>query len=331
MLKQLFVITCLALIAGVVPVIAQDKDDDEVIKVNTRLVSVPVIVTGSDGRYVPNLQASDFVILEDGKQRTLDFFGTSDEPFTIALLIDTSHSTKPVLGDIKDAGKSLINLLRPKDQAAIVTFDREVTILCPLTSDREQLKKAVKDAAIPEPRGTVLRDAVFETVFNTFAGLSGRKALIVLTDGKDGGSRVAETDLLLRLQETDTLIYTVQFRTEDKILQEKMLRTGTISRRDAARIMGGGPPSRAEQRTEKAADFLRNLSMVTAGRYFSSEAGQLKKTFEAILDELRLQYRLGFYPPDSSDKKAVHEVRVAVRRPNLNVRARASYRLEEDK
>lgn len=299
--------------------------DDEVIKVNTQLVSVPVIVTDRDGKYVGDLKREDFGVLEDGVVQPLEFFAKVDEPLTLALLIDTSHSTRPVLSDIKDAARSLIKLLRPEDQAMVVTFDRNVTILCELTSDREKLKKAVKDASIPDPIGTVMRDAIYQTAFTSLAGHTGRKAIIVLTDGQDGGSHIGLSPLLLKLQETDTLIYPVQFRTQKNYAMEHMLKTGTISRSDAAQI-SGKRPTYADRKAEAAAEILKKFALVSAGKFLASDSDKLKQAFEAILNELRLQYRLGFYPSETNNSKDVHEIRIRVARPNLTVRARASYR-----
>lgn len=301
--------------------------DDDVIKVDTKLVSVPVIVTDRDGRYIADLTTKDFGILHDGELQPIEFFGTTDEPLTVAILIDTSHSTRPVLGDIKDAARSFIKLLTPRDQAMIVTFDNETRILSGLTSDPEKLKKAIKDAAIPDPIGTKMRDAIYQTAFESFAGLTGRKAIIVLTDGQDGGSSVTLPKLLLKLQETDTLIYPIQFRTQKKRAIENMLRTGTISQRDAVRI-SGDRPTRESLKADHAAGILKDLAMVSAGRFMMSDTSELKKAFETILDELRRQYRLGYYPPESSNGRSVHEIRVRIARPGLVVRARGSYRNE---
>lgn len=315
----LLVAACLALCFSKAS--AQDPD---VIRVETPLVSVPVVVTDRDGHYVTDLTEKDFGILHDGSRRPVDFFGTTDEPITVAILIDTSHSTRPVLGDIKDAARAFVKLLSPQDRAMIVTFDHDVTNLCELTSDRDELKKAIKRAEIPDPIGTVLRDAVDETVFTTFAGIKGRKAIILLSDGRDGGSHISQIKLLAKLEETDTLIYSIQFRTEGKRLAEQVLRTGRFPRATV------GNSQTDERRAEAAADYMQKLSKVTAGRFFSSQSDKLKDTFVTVLDELRRQYRLGFYPPDdvTPDGK-FHEVRVMVKRPNLIVRARAGYRLTE--
>jgi VWFA-related protein len=304
---------------------AASAQDNDVIKVSTQLVSVPVIVTTRDGNYVGDLDKKDFGILEDGVLQPVEFFAAVDEPITLALLIDTSHSTRPVLDNIKSASRALVKLLGPQDRAMVVSFDRDVHVLCELTSDKDKLNKAIKGASIPEPIGTTMRDAIYQTAFTSFAGLGGRKAIIVLTDGEDGGSHITQPKLLLRLQETDILVYPVQFRTERDRVRENILRTGRISARDAAE-MSGGHKTRDDLKADAAAEIMKQYALVSAGRFLSSEADQLKPAFESILNELRRQYRLGFYPSDGKSNADVHEIKVRVARPNLIVRARASYR-----
>lgn len=352
MLRKIVAILGFTVLAGIGCLQAQDKDSDGTIKIDTRLVSVPVIVSDRDGRYVPNLTAADFTVLQDGARQNIEFFAATEEPLTIALLIDTSQSTRAVLDDIKDSAKSFIKLLQPRDRAMIVCFDYDTHVLSGLTSDHEQLNRAIRSAAIPDYFGTTLRDAAFQTVTKPFAGIKGRKAIILLTDGKDAGSRISSRELLYSLQETDTLIYTIMFKTEEwpRSLRQSRFPDGGGRRnggifgsrfpRGGGRFPGGGfPPvqtprdnprraERVERANEAAEEFLEKLSETTAGRSYLSKDGKLKKTFAMILDELRYQYRLGFYPPDESGEKTVHELKVKVTRPEAVVRARKSYRVQ---
>jgi hypothetical protein len=328
---------------------------DDTIKVDTRLVSVPVIVSDRDGRYIPNLEQPDFKVFQDGTEQPIAFFAATEEPVTVAILIDTSQSTHQVLGDIKDSAKSFIKLLTPRDRAMVVSFDYDMHILSPLTSDQKQLGSAIKSAEIPDRIvGTVLRDAVYQTVARSFKGINGRKAIIVLTDGKDAGSSIRTADLLHRLKESDTLIYTVMFKTgnrqRDRGLDGRGGRGGGFPRGggrfpggrggrgggggDFPRFPGGRGPTdeqrkqrdeRQKMQNEEAAEFLKDLSDETGARAFSSKDGKLKRTFADILEELRFQYRLGFYPPDE-DRPNLHQIKVKVTRENAVVRSRGSYR-----
>lgn len=334
-------------------VYSQENVKDETIKVETTLISVPVIVSDRNGRYVPNLTAADFAVFQDGDQRTVEFFASTEEPLTIALLIDTSQSTRGVLGDIKDSAISFIKLLTPADKAMIVSFNREVETLSGLTSDQAQLKKAVKSAEIPDGEfGTALRDAAYETVFRSFSGIKGRKAIILLTDGKDAGSRISGRDLLYRLQESDTMIYPIMFKTDERrAIMRQIMRRGDIfgggfpgggrngggrfpdgNRRDRGGFPGGPGDARRRERVERenlaAKEFLQNVADTTAGRFYESDDGKLKKLFATIVEELRFQYRLGFYPPDETGEKRVHTIKVRVNKPDTAVRSRSSYRIE---
>ena len=320
-------------VAGIVCLRAQDPRAVETIRVETRLVSVPVIVSDRNGRYVPNLTAADFTILQDGKPQAIEFFGAVEEPLTIALLIDTSQSTRPVLDDIKDSARSFIKLLMPKDRAMIVSFDYDVHVLSPLTADQEQLKKAIKKAEIPEKRfGTMLRDAAFQTIDRSFAGLKGRKAVIILTDGKDVGSRISSDELLYSLQETDTLIYSVMFKTgldQARLGQIPFMVGGVFGRFPPPQNRRGNQRrERMGRINEDAEEFLQEMSDISAGRFFSSKDGKLKSTFVSIVEELRFQYRLGFYPPEESGENTLHTLKVKVARPETVVRARSSYRVQ---
>ena len=327
----------LGLALSVFSALAQDAGKDETIKVETRLVSIPTVVSDRNGRYIPNLIQTDFTVFQDGVAQKIEFFAATEEPINVALLIDTSHSTHGVLGDIKDSAKSFIKLLAPAGKAMIVAFDYDVHILSPLTSDQEQLKKAIKNAEIPEDLGTMMRDAVIQTVMGAFKDLRGRKAIILLTDGKDAGSAISGGSLLYRMQETDTLVYTVMFKTENQNFRDRP-RFG----RGGRGVFGRGLPpiiwpderatrrrQRQEEKNLEAQEFLQKLSEVSAGRFYSSKNGKLKDTFATIVEELRFQYRLGFYPPEDTRDDKQHELKVKVARSDVSVRTRASYRVQK--
>lgn len=332
-------------------IFAQDERSEEVIKVETALVGVPVAVSDRDGRYVPNLRVEDFTLYVDGKQQKIEFFAQSEEALNVALLIDTSRSTQDVLGEIKDAAQDFIRLLKPQDKAMIVSFDYEPHVLSALTDDREQLKRAVKRAEIGEYVGTALNDAIDETN-RTFSKIKGRKAIIVLTDGKDAGSQQTADDLLYTLEESDAPVYTVFYKTGGSRFSDTrdgimFPRGGRGGRGGMGRggVFGGRFPNgggrsgrnterrreRVEQKNAEAEDFLQQIAEETGGRSFSGEVGDLKKTFASIADELRFQYRLGFYPPENQTNEtgeAAHALKVKVARTGAVVRTRSGYRVQ---
>ena len=331
MLRNMTSVLALLLVLCESGVWAQVSNDT--IKIDTRLVSVPVVVSDRNGRYIPNLSVNEFSILQDGVSQKIEFFGATEEPLTIALLIDTSQSTRPVLDDIKDSARSLIKLLSPHDKAMIVAFDYTTHFLCPLTSNQDELRQAIKRAEIPRGLvGTTLRDAAFQTIDRVFRPIKGRKAVIVLTDGKDVGSHISPDELVFSLEESDTLVYSVMFKTDERAMLGR--RGGILGGRSAR---GGNFPFprfpddsqrsvRIAQMNQSAEETLRKMSEATAGRFFSSKDGKLKDTFASIIDELRFQYRLGFYPSEENGENDFHTIKVKVSRAESVVRARNGYR-----
>jgi VWFA-related protein len=320
-------LTCCAICVVAGAAQTQKQDSDQTFKIDTTLVSVPVIVSDRQGRYIAGLKASDFTLYEDRVKQPIAFFADAEEPVNVALLLDTSKSATWAMDDIKRTARDFLRQLRPQDRAMIVSFDREIIALCELTSDRKTMERAVGDAQIGERFGTKLRDAVDAVMKEEFSTVKGRKAIVLLTDGKDHGSEVDEQTLMECATEADTLIYSVFYRSlppwmdSDRQSPRQRQDGGWRRRRQAGRI---------EDRNEEAIDFLRRLSEVSAGRYFSSEVSDLKQTFGQILEELRHQYRLGFYPPDHP-AGSVHAIKVEVgiiaARPDVVVRSRRSYRV----
>lgn len=328
---------------------ARKSDSDQTLKIETALVSVPVIVSDRQGRYISGLRASDFTLFEDRVRRQIDFFADTEEPINVALLLDTSKSTTLVLDDIKRAAKDFVKQLRPLDRAMIVTFDADEMVLCELTADHKSLERAIGKARIGERVGTKLRDAVYDVMTEEFRTVKGRKALVVLTDGKDFGSEIGEQALLESAAEADTLIYSVFYTSLPRALARTPRGDGgwgnpergpRIGRRGGVFSPGqrfpdprsGGNPQRqrragrAQERNAYAVEFLRELSESSAGRYFNSEVANLKTTFEQIVEELRHQYRLGFYPMEDAAQGA-HSIRVEIARTDVVVRSRRSYRV----
>jgi VWFA-related protein len=354
------VLTCCAICVIAGPAQTQKQDSGQTLKIDTTLVSVPVIVSDRQGRYIAGLRASDFTLYEDRVKQSIVFFADIEEPINVALLLDTSKSTMWALDDIKKTAQDFVRQLRPQDRAMIVSFDRDTFALCELTSDRKTLERAIGNAQIGERFGTKLRDAVAAVMNEEFRGVKGRKAIVLLTDGKDHGSEVSEQTLMESAAEADTLIYSVFYRSLppwlDRDQQSPRGRWGIPGRGLEGRPITGlrdgifmqaarfTEPSqrpdrdrrrrrraeRIEERNEEAMDFLRRLSEVSAGRYFSSEVSDLKQTFGQIVEELRHQYQLGFYPQDHPPG-SIHTIKVEVgiegARTDVVVRSRRSYRV----
>lgn len=323
----------LQLCTGLYSVAAQEGRTDTPIKVQTTLVNVPVIVSDRQGRYISGLKAGDFMLYQDRVAQRISHFDAAEEPLNVALLIDTSKSTQPVLDEIRSAGVKFLKELRPQDRAMVVSADYDVHVLSQLTSDRKALEQAVKGAKTGEEIGTVLRDAVAEVVGRSFKRVEGRKAIVLLSDGKDVGSRISEQALLDEAAESGAMIYTVFFETG--FLRRGWIDATTFPRRRTWRGPAGLPPpsqgrqdrrrQRVGARNERAIDFLTRLADVSAGRFYNSDASNLKDTFKLIAEELRHQYHLGFYPDNTTVDGLRHMLRVEVTAPDAIVRARRSY------
>jgi VWFA-related protein len=316
------------------------QNNDDVIKIDTALVNLPVIVSDRDGRYISGLKQEDFSVFQDGEKQKIEIFASEESPINVAILLDTSRSTQDVLGKIRKAAKEFIKNMRPEDKAMIVSFDDNVEILSQLTSDKKVLKNAIEDAKIGDYVGTVLNDAVYNVVKNQFAKIKGRKAIILLTDGKDHGSYVNQRELLYQMQESDTMIYSIYYETGDNFRQIRQNRFPNDDfpfpnrrRRFPDNFPRQRPNNerkrqRIEENNEQAIQFLQNLADTTAGRFYKKDVTDLEEAFQAIAEELRKQYLIGYYPETNDDK--IHQVKVKVNRENAVIRAKTSYRLKKN-
>jgi Ca-activated chloride channel homolog len=324
------------------------QEQDEPIKLGSTLVSIPVIVSDRNGRYVSGLKTENFALYKDGVRQPIAFFSAEEEPIHVALLLDTSKSTRNVLDEIKERAKKFLKQLRPQDRAMVVSFDYEVHLLTGLTADRKALERAIQNADIGEFVGTTLYDAVYEVEEHHLKKINGRKAIILLTDGKDHGSQVSADELLEVSAESDALIYSIFYTTGPPNFSPGQGRFPGRRREGREPPMNRGrrrfpllnqafPSSepqfrdraqrrqRMERQNQKAEEFLEELAEVSAGRFYSGEVGDLEKNFSLIADELRHQYRIGFYPDGERREGTTHKLRVEVSRPELVVRARRSY------
>jgi VWFA-related protein len=322
---------------------AEQKEPDtlDVIKVDSNLVSVPVIVSDREGRYVPNLTVEHFKLFDNTSEQKITYFDAAEQPLSIAVLLDTSRSTEGALDDIRKAAKNFLKELRPQDRAMIVSFDYAVHRLSDLTSDRKVLEEAIKQAKVGADFGTTLNDAVVEVARKEFRTITGRKAIILLSDGEDFGS-VVETDALLNEEsESDTMVYSIYYAPEFQRFRNRRPFPGGRDRRRGGGIFGrrrGGifdhavaqGPGQGRRRSNRVngAEFLRELSELTSGRFYQSERTDLKKTFSLIAEELRHQYRLGFYPGELQRDGSLHQLRVKVDASDVAVRARQQYRAQ---
>jgi Ca-activated chloride channel homolog len=195
-----------------------NSDDDEVIKVDTNLVSIPVKVVDRNNRFISGLKQEDFQVFEDGKLQQIDYFGNLEEPFTVALVLDMSPSTVFKTSEIQNAAIAFTAQLRPNDKVMVISFDAEVHPLCNPTKDRNVLRNAIRSTSVQQ--GTSLYEAIDYTM-EKLKTAQGRKAIILFTDGVDTTSRkINLEDNLRRADESEALIFPIQYDTYSNVQQQ---------------------------------------------------------------------------------------------------------------
>lgn len=328
----------------------EEVDQNDVLRINTTLVTIPLSVMDREGRYAPNLRKENFRLWEDGVEQQIAYFSTVDKPFSVVLMIDTSGSTRFKLDEIQDAAIAFVNQLQAGDRVMVVSFDDKIRVLTSdFTSDRYQLQDAIRRTRPGD--GTKLYEAVDLVINHKMALVQGKKAIVLFTDGVDTTSRKASYESTVRdAEELDALIYPVQFdtygsqangggstwpgsngpnrRSSGNILIDILGSIATGGRGGGGGYPGGGGggvgTSRGEY--ERGDRYLHELADKTGARLYRADTTQnLSAAFGNVAEELRRQYSLGYYPKNSAQAGQRRSIRVRVDQPNLAVRARDSY------
>lgn len=304
--------------------------EGDVIRVDTSLVTVPVTVMDRYGRYAPLLKRENFKIFEDGVEQKIAYFATTDQPLTVILLIDTSGSTEFRLEDIHDAAIAFVGKLKSNDSVMVMSFDDRIRVLTKPTSDREQITKAIRRARTGG--STRLYDAV-DSVFNQhLRTITGRKAVVLFTDGVDTSSGHASYESTLRqAEESDAPIYSVDYDTSGS---NSIYTQGLPIPRGRGTILGlplptpGGTsiPGTTPGDYRRAVAYLHALSNSTGGRFYNGDSlFGIGQAFTWIAEELSRQYSLGYYPRTTAQNGQRRMIKVRVNEPELVVKSRDSY------
>jgi Ca-activated chloride channel family protein len=295
--------------------------DEDVIRVSTDLVTVPVSVFERSGVYVSGLRRNDFKVFDNGKEQEIAYFGNNEVPFSLVLLIDTSGSTDSKIRDIQNAALEFVGNLLPADKVMVMQFSDGLDTLCDFTSDRAAIEKAIRK--VSGGGGTNLYRAV-ENVLKKkqLITMEGRKAVVLFTDGVDTYDNESGFEKSLAVaEEGDAIVYTAYYNT-------------FLSMRG---IGGAGPmsgiPDLSVPRVKgmRAEDYnhgrlyLEELARVTGGKMFRSEQSGLGAALDGIANDLGNQYVIGFYPGDSGQNGEKRSLKVRVNRPAVAIRARDSY------
>jgi VWFA-related protein len=320
--------------------------EDDVVKLESTLVNLPILVSDRSGRYVPQLSAKDFQLYEDGVQQTIASFGTEEVPFSVALLLDVSPSVQGNVQDIQDAAIAFVRQLRAQDRVMVVSFDRHIHYLSEFTNDRRELEWAIRKANTGQ--GTSVYDAVYEVVERKLKNIEGRKALILFSDGEDTtSSRVGYQDAVHLVTESDVLVYGLRYpgsggavrvdpwpRNPIPGIQLPLPFPWPFPRRRRGPLMpdpsggGGGSPQWGRRGGgNRGGDFMADITAAGGGPVYDAERiSDLSSVAHRIAEELRHVYVISYYPTNPLSNGGYRSVRVSVRnRDDIAVRHRRGY------
>jgi hypothetical protein len=340
------------------------------LSVDARLVNIPVVVRDKKGALVQNLTKDDFVLQVDGHAQTIRYFDKDTNlPLTLGLLVDTSLSQSKVLDEERDASNTFLQqmLTTPKDQAFVIQFARQVELLQDLTSSRPKLQEALKELDTTSASstdssdsdsssghrthgGTTLYDALFLASDELMSKQKGRKALIILSDGVDVGSKENLTRSIEAAQRADTIVYAIYFKGEES--HQQYNNGGHHGGRGGYPGGGGigfpggggggypggggggypgGGNGGGQQRPTPISHAdgkktLERISQETGGRLFEvSKKQTVADIYSQIAQELRAQYRLGYTPDQATAADGYHQIDLSVHQKDLIVQSRDGY------
>jgi Ca-activated chloride channel family protein len=319
--------------------------ESHAMQVLTQMVPVTCIVSAADGSAVPGLRREDFRIFEDNVAQPIAYFDASTAPASVALVIDASPSVLRDSDEMKQAADALIAALAPLDQAAVVDFSAHTYLQLPFSDVREQARRAVARVNVRELFGDVGGSNIYEAVYlaakELFPGRTGRKAILLLTDGQDSGlgltydpasaapqpgkpaDRLTFDDVARTLAAQDIQLFAVSTETRPKIMTPEWL-----EEHEVATILS---PNARLLDIPAYTLYLAELVRRAGGQlYFLREAQTMADTFRKIAEKIRAEYNLGFYPAADTNSAGArpgwHSLRVEVPgEPGARVSHRAAY------
>jgi VWFA-related protein len=307
------------------PASAPQSDDSQeptaTLKVNVNVVQLFFNVKDKHGALIPTLKKEDFEVSEDGKPQTIKYFtAESNLPLTLGIMIDSSGSQRNVIEMEKEVGGAFLRqILTDKDEAFVISFDITVDLLQDFTRDTHRLQAALNKAKVntdfssggipgmgggPVPQrgnspGTLLYDAVYLSSHDMLSKEVGRKAMILLTDGQDEGSRLKVQDAIEAAQKADAIAYVLLCA-------------------DRGFYGGFGYSGESE---------MRKLTEQTGGRVINvgNKFDKMKEAFDQIAAELRSQYNIGYTPTNNKQDGTYRKIQIKTKDNNYKVQARSGY------
>ena len=334
------------------------------LSIQARLVTLPVTVRDKKGRIVSGLTMQNFTLVEDGRPQVIKYLNVDTNlPLTLGLLVDTSGSLRDALDRERTASKSFVEamLSKPQDKAFLLHFDREVELLEDLTASKDKLERAL-DGLGPTgsssatgsgpddtqgsngPRrggmgsgGTTLYDAIYLASDELMRKQTGRKALVLFSDGDDRGSKETLTSAIEAAQRAETSVYAVYFKGEDHGGGFNPMNNGGGRRGGmGGGYPGGGYPGGRGGGGQRPSDeeahvdgkkIMAQLAGETGGWFFEAKKKEnLDEIYAAIAEQLRTQYVLGYTPDGkSAETEGFHKVQLTVDKKDLSVQTRPGY------
>jgi Ca-activated chloride channel family protein len=265
--------------------------------VDVDVIQITAVVTDSDGRFVSGLKAADFKIFDDDRPQAITNFASEDIPLELVTALDVSSSMQDALPAVKRQATDFLAQLRRADQVTVLGFND--TIFTPARRSTDQAARAKAIARLAPWGGTALYDAIIHAL-DLLGRQSGRRALVVFSDGEDQSSHAPMASVLRRAEASDATIYMIG--------QGRALRVSALQQ------------------------LMKQLASGSGGRaFFSDEAAKLDAIFREIVEDLRHQYLLGYSAPDNARSGELHRLRVEVPGRGHNVRARTSYRMSRSR
>jgi len=283
---------------------------DYSIKVDTALVTVPVLVTTKDGQFIPGLKQDNFRVLEDGVPQKVAKFEISQAPITAVLLVEFANNNYfyRFMYDALNASYNFAATLKPEDWIAVVSFDMKPMILQDFTQDKQAVLAALNSLRIPGFSETNVFDALYDTL-DRVEGLEGRKYVVLISRGCDTFSRMTYDKVLKKVKET------------------KNVTIFTLSTGEALRIwleaqgygqgMGGLTPCTSQMDLLQADNEMQTFAKLTGGRWFKPRfEGELPEIFRDIGQNIRNQYVLSYRPSNPKLDGSYRKLKVEVVAPD---------------
>lgn len=328
------------------------EEQEGTLRINTELVSIDITVTDPTGRKnTPVLKAEDFVIYEDGARQQISNFATTEVPFNVVLLIDTSGSTREDLAIIRRAAARFLNELRSEDRVAVVAFNDQVELYAELISSRARLELALD--RLEQGAGSAFYDAVHLSLDEILNKIPGRKAIVALTDGVDSTGYYQYEQLLPEVERAGTALYFLEWDTE-AYTEAGLLRDCSdethfkFSRKQMKKYFREAenprlpfdshctiPPEERRRMNhflyQAAHNEVRTLANQTGGQVYPvKNLNELEPVFARIATELRTQYSLAYYPTNDKRDGTWRKLRVEIKRKGWTARTRPGYRAPRD-